>query len=144
MGNGEEWGGKEKCSWWFYGSITNFSSNVLLSVLGWLTFAQHSQKVIFQPTHTTFSRPVVFVKMKILFHRKSIHPRLLLFYYLFYDWIKWPIVKVNDSQRHKIAHSLLWLSSIILFNDKLGLSLIYSSLPWYLDRGEGLQTLMPT
>lgn len=44
------------------------------------------------------------------------------FYYLFYDWIKWPIVKVNDSQRHKIAHFLLWLLSIILFNDKLGLA----------------------
>lgn len=47
----------------------------------------------------------------------------LFFYYLFYDWIKWPIVKVNDFQRHKIAHFLLWLLSIILFNDKLGLGL---------------------
>lgn len=54
---------------------------------------------------------------------------LLLFYYLFYDCIKWPIVKVNDSQRHKTAHFLLWLLSIILFNDKLGLDVnIFASL----------------
>lgn len=73
----------------------------------------------------------VVVKMKILFASSRIHPPSVFlcfcfFYYLFYDCIKWPIVKVNDSQRHKIAHILLWLLSIILFNDKLGLILIYS------------------
>lgn len=44
-------------------------------------------------------------------------PLLLLFYYLFYDYLKWPIVKVNDnSERHKIAHSILWLLSIIFLS----------------------------
>lgn len=84
---------------------------------GWLTFSPSIRLLYTRRIFTQFSdahicaySPVV-VKMKILLLHKSIHPLLFLcfcfFYYLFYDCIKWPIVKVNDSQRHKIAHFLL-------------------------------------
>lgn len=92
----------------------------------WLAaFSKHNED--FPPTHSNTPLIAVVVKMKILFNLSTLLGAvLLLFYYLFYDCIKWPIVKVNDSQRHKIAHFLLRLLSIILFNDKLGLILIYS------------------
>lgn len=136
---------EEKCSWWFYGSITNFPMCCRLPA------RRSAQKRIstltFTHSSTPEARPVsVLVKMKIL--RLFTNPStldsllfsvLLLFYYLFYDCIKWPIVKVNDSQRHKTAHFLLWLLSIILFNDKLGLTLIYSRLSYR--RWKGLRQL---
>lgn len=116
---------EEKCSWWFYGSITNFLYVLLLKLgVANIFSIQMDFHTVFLLTHLHFF-DCVREDENLPLH-KSIHPLLFLcfcfFYYLFYDCIKWPIVKVNDSQRHKIAHFLLWLLSIILFNDKLGLT----------------------